>query len=63
MITAKCYKLEIKAHILISTDDKVEELITQSIFVYRGYSFGKDEIEKLEELAIQRITAKGPTSG
>ena len=59
MINAKCYKLEIKAHILVEDDDNIVEIVTQPIFIYRGTEFNYESIEKLEELAIQKISNPG----
>jgi len=59
MINAKCYKLEIKAHILVEDDDSIVEIVTQPIFIYRGTEFNYESIEKLEELAVQKISNSG----
>lgn len=57
---AKCYKLDIKAHILIEDDDgNIQEVVTASLFIYRGTEFNYESIQKLEELAIQRISNSG----
>lgn len=55
---ARCYKLEIKCYILVEDDNIIEEIITAPIIIYRGTEFNYESIQKLEELAIQRIQAR-----
>lgn len=60
---SKCYKLEIKAHILVEDDNgNIQEVVTAPLFIYRGTEFNYESIQKLEELAIQRISNSGRES-
>jgi hypothetical protein len=63
MISSKCYKLEIKAHILVEDGEIIQEIVTAPIIIYRGTEFNYETISKLEELAIQKILSRRPGEG